>query len=95
MRKKYRLPHAREAGISGSEQPAMLGFGVSIQRAGRHFCAVPKLRNAVQRSRINAAEIAIESHSTEKSICPIGGMSLRTGFRTGSQNCASKRLRGA
>ena len=49
----------------------------------------------IQRKSSSIALIAIDTHKTEKSICPIGGMILRTGFNTGSQSCPSRRTPGA
>ncbi len=48
-----------------------------------------------QRKTNNNALIAIETHSTEKSICPIGGMIRRTGRKTGSQRRTTSRTPGS
>jgi len=48
-----------------------------------------------QHKKLSSAPIAIDTHSTEKSIWPIGGMIRRTGFKIGSQSCESRRMPGA
>jgi hypothetical protein len=69
--------------------------GPALQRNRLGGSVFKQVRPHIQRSSTSNAPIAIDTHSTEKSICPIGGMSLRTGFKTGSQSCESTRTPGA
>jgi hypothetical protein len=47
-------------------------------RDARSFQHFKHVGRHVQRSNISSAPIAIDTHRTEKSICPIGGMRRRT-----------------
>ena len=47
-------------------------------------CDIRHVRGDVQRSSTSSAPIAIDTQSTEKSICPIRGIIRRTGFKIGS-----------
>jgi len=69
---------------------ASLGRGRAVRR--RSFTVISACRGDVQRSStrsLSSAPIAIDTHSTEKSIWPIGGM-IRARVQDGSQSCESR-----
>jgi hypothetical protein len=89
-----------------AERASLVFSGFRVCREQFHSPALPRpppfvrsdfrhVGGDVQRSSTSSAPIAIDTQSTEKSIWPIGGMTRRTGFKIGSQSCASKRTPGA
>jgi hypothetical protein len=82
-RKKISTVDAIRAGFSGfraREGPIRVAMHRFVRSDISH------VRGDVQRSNTSNAPIAIETQSTEKSICPMRGIARRTGFKIGSHS---------
>jgi hypothetical protein len=83
LRKKIFIDDAIRAGFSGFRAYKGL-LGESRDRFVH--CVIRHVRGDVQRRSTSNAPITIDTHSTEKSIWPIGGITRRTRLSIGSHS---------